>query len=448
MNRQISLRFFLVLILVLAVFFAWVGAMRNRSQVQSDAVQAILDLHQSRIDPGESFPDSELRIANDSAPVSYDSGDIDEREERGRWFPKWLLRTVGEECFHNVAKVSLSYREIENGDLVHLAALSDLVSLNLEATQVNDHGLDRLSHLNKLTYLGLGRTKITDDGISKLRHLPKLEELELLHNQIGNGGISHLREMKQLKRLNLCFTNVTLEGVMQLEQSLPNCEIWWNGSRAFQLINKCPIALGWGKPEPNPASIVRAVNFLHSLGKPKALSALREYTRVAPGEQTDEENPYCQSKLSLLIPILFETTVPLAPGQHWPKFYISIEDDIPFHNVNFGGRSGNPFGSLRPIVDWVEHSCRLRSAPLTPGNDPFKAAHILFDKLEDRDSSSVGLKEHLVMQARKMVGHVEAESQSDLVWDQKNQTYVIDPWKAKNHNSENEMNGPRSNNVD
>ena len=405
MNRRISLRFILVLILICAAFFAWVGAMRSRSRVQSDAVHAILDLHQSKIDPNESLAHFELRAANEFAAVSYDSGDVGKREKRGRWVPEWLLQTIGEECFHSVTKVSLPYREITSDDLDHLAELSKLESLSLEATRVDDLGLEKLSHLNQLKFLGLGRTKITDSGITKLRHLVKLEELELWHNQIGDSGIAHLREMKQLRRLNLCFTNVTLDGVMQLEQSLPSCEIWWNGSRAFQLINKCPTALGWGKPEPNPTAIIRAINFLHSLGKQKAVSALREYTRIAPAEQVDEENPYCQSKLSLLIPILFESTVPLAPNQNWPRFYISIEDEIPFHNVKFGGRFGGSFPPMRNAVDWAEHNCQLRAKPLTPRKDPFRAARTLFDRLAangEREAPDPGLREHLLMQARRM----------------------------------------------
>jgi hypothetical protein len=50
--------------------------------------------------------------------------------------------------------------------------------------------------------------------------------------------------------------------------------------RAFELIGKSPLPIGWN--EPNPVAVVRAVNYLHSLGKEKSIEVLHAYIKQCP----------------------------------------------------------------------------------------------------------------------------------------------------------------------
>jgi hypothetical protein len=145
----------------------------------------------------------------------------------------------------------------------------------------------------------------------------------------------------------------------------------------LRLINGVPSPIGW---DYDPVALIRAVNHLHALGKDKSIKALREFVRLAnvygdskrDAANIDTSDQQC---LHLLIPLLFETIGKGRP--HGTEFYISVEGDIPFHNVRFGGSSG-PRESTGYLVDWAEQNCRIRSKPLKPTNDPLSAVDALY----------------------------------------------------------------------
>ena len=92
-----------------------------------------------------------------------------------------------------------------------------------------DHGrgLEHLKGLTNLTDLNLYRTQITDSGLAHLKGLTKLQHLWLTSTQITDAGLVDLKGLTKLKQLNLLLNKkVTDAGVAELQQVLPNCEIW------------------------------------------------------------------------------------------------------------------------------------------------------------------------------------------------------------------------------
>ena len=124
--------------------------------------------------------------------------------------PKWLRDLLGADFFHDVIIVDLCNSDAHDADLACLEKLTKIRALWLENTSVTDAGLVHLSVVGHLEELSVARTTITDKG---LVHLRGLTELRVLY------GNSH----------------VTAQGLSELEQVLPDCNVWageWVGETA------------------------------------------------------------------------------------------------------------------------------------------------------------------------------------------------------------------------
>jgi hypothetical protein len=103
-----------------------------------------------------------------------------------------------------------------------LKSLTQLTSLNLEATQITSVGLSTLSDvfplLTNLTELNLSWLSLTDAYILKylLAHVPQLKLLKLNANRLGKEGIKVLTptftSMTQLRTLEIDYNHVGVEG--------------------------------------------------------------------------------------------------------------------------------------------------------------------------------------------------------------------------------------------
>ena len=201
----------------------------------------------------------------------------------------------------------------------------------------------------------------------------------------------------------------------------------------FELINKSTNLLGWG--DPNPAALVRAVNHLRSLGKNEAIEALRAYVRYAPQNGRKHVSDSAdQQRLVWIIPLLFVPSDPdiklptlgrhpefrewaerfpefpeWTTGDKWDPFWISLEGDLPFHNVQFTGRSGIQNPEKGYLVEWAANHADLRDEPLRPVNDPLGAADRLCNTLS-KDGRSEGLAPvatyHIRLQAWQTIAHL------------------------------------------
>ncbi len=91
-----------------------------------------------------------------------------------------------------VRTVSLHQCNVTDGDLIHLAKLTDLRSLDLSSTRITDAGLEHLKGLTKLEYLAFHNTDVGDAGLELLTAMPKLNFLLLKCTYVTNAGVEKL----------------------------------------------------------------------------------------------------------------------------------------------------------------------------------------------------------------------------------------------------------------
>jgi hypothetical protein len=181
-------------------------------------------------------------------------------------------------------------------------------------------------------------------------------------------------------------------------------------SRTLELINACPTPPFGGRYD--PITLVRAANHLQSLGKDKAIAAMREYAELAPvtgirwmrshpanPKNIDSSDQQC---LGYLIPLVFDN----LSNYEW----IKVWQGIPFHTAVIGGSSGQIF-STRPLVESAAESGKLRKMPLRPADNPLEAADSLFKKIiastnQNKQERNDGVRELLRRQAWGAIRHL------------------------------------------
>ena len=91
---------------------------------------------------------------------------------------------------------------------------------------MKDNDLAVVAKMTNLVRLQLNRTMISDAGLAHLSKLPNLETLNLYGTRVTNAGpAKHIKGLKKLKKLYLWDSQVTVEGVEQLRQQMPDVEI-------------------------------------------------------------------------------------------------------------------------------------------------------------------------------------------------------------------------------
>jgi len=135
-----------------------------------------------------------------------------------------VFPTAGEEGGWKV-EFHLSGRTLSDEGLAQVAALKNIVRLNLRDTQVTSAGLVHLKGLTKLGRLHLERTRVDDEGFVHLAGLANLEYLNLYGTKITDKALAHLGGLKKLRQLYVWQTGVTDEGVARLAKALPELRI-------------------------------------------------------------------------------------------------------------------------------------------------------------------------------------------------------------------------------
>lgn len=116
-------------------------------------------------------------------------------------------------------------RKLTDAGLASVAALKNVVSLNLRDTQITSAGLVHLKSLRKLRRLHLERTRVDDKGIAHLAGLIHLEYLNLYSTKVTDQSLVHLSRLKKLTQLYVWQTKVTDKGVAKLKKTLPGLRI-------------------------------------------------------------------------------------------------------------------------------------------------------------------------------------------------------------------------------
>ena len=119
----------------------------------------------------------------------------------------------------------LQGRALTDKGLASVAALNNVVSLNLRDTKITSAGLLHLKNLTTLRSLHLERTQVGDEGITNLAGLVNLEYLNLYGTNVTDKSLEHLTRLKKLNRLYVWETKVTDAGVAKLAKALPELRI-------------------------------------------------------------------------------------------------------------------------------------------------------------------------------------------------------------------------------
>jgi Leucine-rich repeat (LRR) protein len=206
---QFSLRTLMVLTLVCAIPFAWLGRRIEQKRGEREAVAAIVKLGGSvSYDYEKASWEWEF---GGSAPI----GEVKHAKPPG---PDWLRNLLGENFFSDVYWVVLS---TSDGKLENLKQLTQLKKLQLT---VSDGGLENLKGLTQLQFLHFSGA-VTDADLENLKEMHHLKELSLNATKVTDAGLTKLKGLTHLESLGLGLTKVTDAGVKDLQTALPNCNI-------------------------------------------------------------------------------------------------------------------------------------------------------------------------------------------------------------------------------
>jgi len=208
---RFSLRTLLILVLVLGVFFGWLGTRLKRAR--------------------------ENRLAEAKIRSVNASGGLAVFYSHAKGSPNWLERMLGDPGVISVQKVT-TRRHTENG-LKHLRDL---------------HGM--LHHWE----LDLSRPDgslgaVTDAELKHLKGLAGLQSLDLsCQSSITDTGLEHLEGLASLRQLRLDDTAVTSIGVDSLQRALPEARIT-PSSRQFAAIAEIKRLGGYVRTNANWVSV-------------------------------------------------------------------------------------------------------------------------------------------------------------------------------------------------
>ena len=156
------------------------------------------------------------------------------------FLPPGFLRADDQEKISQIRKVGGTVRVVENGwevefhlsgrsltddQLVHVAQLQDVTSLNLKRTQITSAGLVHLKGMTSLQLLHLELTAVGDQGMEYLAGLKNLKYLNLYGTKVTDQSLVKLAGLKNLRRLYVWQTGVTEKGVLQFKRQLPNLQV-------------------------------------------------------------------------------------------------------------------------------------------------------------------------------------------------------------------------------
>jgi Leucine-rich repeat (LRR) protein len=155
---RISVRLLMVMVLLIGGALGWE---MHRVKVQRDAVAA---LEKARFSVDYDWAWADLSSNGRSSP-----------------FPRWLVKSLGNDFFGDVVSVSgRSGGQVDDELMAHIGRLKQIQDLSFHDT-----------------------SGVTDDRLSYLKPLDRLEDLRLIRTEIQGPGLRHLEGLKQLRTLIL-----------------------------------------------------------------------------------------------------------------------------------------------------------------------------------------------------------------------------------------------------
>lgn len=227
---QFSLRTFLLVTIFVGFGGAWVGMQLQQKRRHESVVDAILKAGGAVdfSDAGEilawqewlfgSYAVKPVELTFSRQPQGHFFGTIAAEPEKLSWeegvnTASLLSQVEG----MNLISLNLDLTEITDAELEHVKGFTSLKSLSLDNTQITDAGLTHLKGIFGLERLSLRNTKITDAGLTSLHGLNSLKSLDLSNSQVTDAGLLHLKRLHTLKYLCLENTHLTDHGLIHLK---------------------------------------------------------------------------------------------------------------------------------------------------------------------------------------------------------------------------------------
>ncbi len=216
---QFSIRWLLIMVVVVAVPCSWLAVEMKAAKEQHDAVEAIMKLGATVRYDWQTDVDHYYNLLPKAQPPE----------------PPWLRSLLGNDLCWSVTRViwggpefrsPTTPRSITDAGLENLRGLKQLQHLSFWGnSELSDADLQHLEGLNQLRELWLNSTPISDNGLEHLKGLNELRTLALEFTGVTDKGLESLKWLHQLRTLFLLHTNVTDAGVAKLQQALPKCAI-------------------------------------------------------------------------------------------------------------------------------------------------------------------------------------------------------------------------------
>ena len=115
-------------------------------------------------------------------------------------------------------------REPCDAGLASIKEMHQLVSLNLDSTNITPKGLEHVAQMEWLESLNVAHTRFNDDNLKILAPLKNLKALNISFTTVGDSGFAGLLPFHELETLNIARLPIRGEGLKELghRKAFPN----------------------------------------------------------------------------------------------------------------------------------------------------------------------------------------------------------------------------------
>lgn len=125
----------------------------------------------------------------------------------------------------HLTDLSLYNCQVSSECVAELASCTSLTDVSVWDSTVNGDFLEALSTLPELSSLDLDGTRVQEEQLQYLADFPKLRSLDLTNTALTDKAVPYLVQCRSLNELLLSGSRITSDGLKQLKDSLPACEV-------------------------------------------------------------------------------------------------------------------------------------------------------------------------------------------------------------------------------
>ncbi len=123
----------------------------------------------------------------------------------------------------------IGYTQVTDEGLEHLLGSGITHIEVIDCPGITDRGIETLSRVETLDSLNLSSLSITDEGLAHLERLPNIVFLDVHDTPLTDNCLLTLESFQKLTVLRIYDTQISPEGAQRLHESLPHCQIVWDG---------------------------------------------------------------------------------------------------------------------------------------------------------------------------------------------------------------------------